>query len=217
MSVLIRWMCDVYPTSAFRTISFHLSPFLILWTAAARGYASGGMVTKLQAAKIALAGGCHMVISDGRRRHPLRAIAEGARCTWFVASAAPQSARKQWIAGSLKPLGVLGVDDGAWRALQNGRSLLPVGVLRVTGRFERGDLVMIRAGDGRELGRGLCAYSSDDAEAMATWLEENDYDLTDRGAELIAPYVEEGMNFVAHVRGQTQSILIYTLASLQSK
>ena len=130
---------------------------------AARGDASGGMVTKLQAAKIALAGGCHMVIADGRDAHPLRALLAGARCTWFVASAAPHSARKRWIAGSLKPKGALRVDDGARRALRDGRSLLPVGVANVTGRFERGDLVTIRASDGCELGRGLCAYSSDDA------------------------------------------------------
>ena len=135
--------------------------------AAARGYASGGMVTKLQAAKIALAGGCHMVIGDGRAPHPLRAISAGARCTWFVASAAPHNARKRWIAASLKSKGVLDIDGGAWRALQKGRSLLPVGVYQVTGRFERGDLVLIRAGDGRELGRGLCAYSSDDAILIA--------------------------------------------------
>lgn len=134
---------------------------------AARGYASGGMVTKLQAAKIALAGGCHMVIADGRDAHPLRALLAGARCTWFVASAAPHSARKRWIAGSLKPKGALRVDDGARRALRDGRSLLPVGVANVTGRFERGDLVTIRASDGCELGRGLCAYSSDDAVLIA--------------------------------------------------
>jgi glutamate 5-kinase len=135
--------------------------------AAARGYASGGMVTKLQAAKIALAGGCHMVIGDGRAAHPLRALSAGARCTWFVASASPRGARKRWIAGSLKPKGILGIDDGALRALRDGRSLLPVGVRQVTGRFERGDLVMIQAGDGREIGRGLCAYSSDDAVLIA--------------------------------------------------
>jgi len=135
--------------------------------AAGRGYASGGMVTKLQAAKIALAGGCDMVISDGRAPHPLRALSAGARRTWFVSSAAPNSARKRWIAGSLKPRGVLGIDEGAWRALRGGSSLLPAGVSRVTGRFERGDLVTIRASEGREIGRGLCAYSSGDAILIA--------------------------------------------------
>lgn len=132
-----------------------------------RGYASGGMVTKLQAAKIALAGGCHMAIGDGRAAHPLQALADGARCTWFVAKATPRSARKQWIAGSLKPKGALSVDDGAVKALRNGRSLLPAGIAAVTGRFARGDLVAIKSTDGCELGRGLSAYSSTDAQLIA--------------------------------------------------
>jgi glutamate 5-kinase len=134
---------------------------------AATGYASGGMVTKLQAAKIALSGGCHMAIADGRPPHPLQAIMDGGRSTWFVAQATPRTARKRWIAGSLKPKGVLTVDDGAYKALRNGRSLLPAGISLVTGRFERGDLVTVRSTDGTELGRGLCAYSSDDASSIA--------------------------------------------------
>jgi len=134
---------------------------------AATGYSSGGMVTKLQAAKIALLGGCHMVIADGQTLNPLQAIADGARVSWFVASATPRTARKRWIAGSLKPRGVLTVDPGACRALRNGRSLLPAGVSHVAGRFERGDLVTVRAPDGGELGRGLCAYSSEDATSIA--------------------------------------------------
>jgi glutamate 5-kinase len=134
---------------------------------AANGYSSGGMVTKLQAAKIALAGGCQMAIADGRPMNPLRAIADGARATWFVPKATPLTARKRWIAGSLKPKGVVTVDPGAWKALQNGRSLLPAGIAQVTGRFERGDLVTVRNVDGEELGRGLCAYSSQDAASIA--------------------------------------------------
>ncbi len=132
-----------------------------------RGYASGGMVTKLLAAKIALAGGCHMAIGDGRQDHPLQALADDGRCTWFVAEATPYSARKKWIAGSLKPKGALNIDDGAVRALKNGRSLLPAGVSGVSGRFERGDLVTIISGDNRDLGRGLSAYSSADTLRIA--------------------------------------------------
>ena len=135
--------------------------------AAATGYASGGMVTKLQAAKIALSGGCHMAITDGRIEKPLQALADGARSSWFVASATPRTARKRWIAGSLKPKGVLTVDLGASKALQNGRSLLPAGISGVTGRFERGDLVTVHNADGAELGRGLSAYSSVDAARIA--------------------------------------------------
>lgn len=133
-------------------------------TAAAMG--SGGMATKLIAAKIALAAGCNMVIASGRVLHPLRAIEEGARCTWFVASGTPRAARKQWIAASLKPQGALTLDAGAVKALGNGRSLLPAGVTAVTGQFERGDAVLLLDAEGREIGRGLCAYSSADAHAI---------------------------------------------------
>ena len=135
--------------------------------AAATGYASGGMVTKLQAAKIALAGGCSMAIADGRTENPLQALTDGARVSWFLSNATPRTARKRWIAGSLKPKGVVTVDGGACTALQNGRSLLPAGISSVTGRFERGDLVTVRSTDGSELGRGLSAYSSPDAARIA--------------------------------------------------
>ena len=108
-----------------------------------------------------------MAIGDGRQDHPLQALADDGRCTWFVAEATPYSARKKWIAGSLKPKGALNIDDGAVRALKNGRSLLPAGVSGVSGRFERGDLVTIISGDNRDLGRGLSAYSSADTLRIA--------------------------------------------------
>lgn len=130
------------------------------------GDGSGGMVTKLMAARIALAAGCHVVITDGRVLHPLQAVAEGARATWFVAGGTPRTARKQWIAGSLEPAGTLTVDDGAARALATGKSLLPTGVIAVEGRFDRGDAVIVRNGAGTELGRGLCAYAAEDAKRI---------------------------------------------------
>jgi glutamate 5-kinase len=130
------------------------------------GYSSGGMVTKLQAARIAVAGGCRMVITDGRRKHPLAALADGARCTWFLADVEPLTARKRWIAGSLRPTGRLVVDAGALRALQSGRSLLPAGVTAVEGRFERGDAVVVLGTDGAEVARGLCAYSAEEARLI---------------------------------------------------
>ncbi len=130
------------------------------------GYSSGGMVTKLQAARIAVAGGCRMVIADGRRKHPLAALADGARCTWFLAEVEPLTARKRWIAGSLKPTGRLVVDAGALRALQSGRSLLPAGVTAVEGLFERGDAVVVLGTDGVEVARGLCAYSAQEARLI---------------------------------------------------
>jgi glutamate 5-kinase len=126
----------------------------------------GGMVTKLIAAKIAVGAGANLVIASGKLLNPLRAIAEGAPCTWFLASANPTLSRKRWIAGSLEPRGVITIDDGAKAALESGRSLLPAGVMRVEGAFDRGDAVIIRDSAGRELGRGLIAYSRADAEQL---------------------------------------------------
>lgn len=130
------------------------------------GYSSGGMVTKIAAAKIAYGAGCRMVIADGRPEHPLRAIADGARCTWFLPPASPRTARKRWIASTVAAGGALVLDDGAVSALANGRSLLPAGVRAVEGEFGRGDAVAIRAPDGREIGRGLVAYSAEDARQI---------------------------------------------------
>ena len=127
------------------------------------GYSSGGMVTKLAAARIAVGAGCRMVIAQGARANPIAAIEAGRPCTWFLAGGGPKAARKRWIAGSVKPKGVLVVDAGAARALLAGRSLLPAGVVAVEGRFERGDPVVVRSADGRDLGRGLSAYNSGDA------------------------------------------------------
>ncbi len=126
----------------------------------------GGMQTKIEAAKIATEAGTHMLIASGRVEHPLRAVAEGARCTWFIAAGNPFTARKKWIAGSLEPKGTLTIDAGAVAALRRGNSLLPVGVVRIDGAFERGDAVTIRGPDGAEIGRGLCAYDATDAQKI---------------------------------------------------
>ena len=127
---------------------------------------SGGMATKVMAGKIALAAGCSMCIAVGREPHPLQRLEDGARCTWFVAEASPRTVRKQWIAGSLKPAGTLHVDAGAAGALRDGKSLLPAGITRVEGRFDRGDAVSVRDPAGTELARGLSAYSSEDARRV---------------------------------------------------
>jgi glutamate 5-kinase len=126
----------------------------------------GGMRTKIEAAKIALGGGTSMVITTGETMHPLRALTSGARCTWFVAPSDPVAARKRWISGQLEPAGSVVIDAGAEKALLSGKSLLPAGVTRVDGSFDRGDAVIIRAADGRELGRGLVAYAVDDAQRI---------------------------------------------------
>jgi len=130
---------------------------------AASSLGSGGMAAKIAAARIALAAGCHMCIAAGAARHPLRRIEEGGECTWFVPTATPAAARKQWIAGTLRPAGAITIDAGALRALLDGRSLLPAGVTGARGRFDRGDTVSVLAADGVEVARGIIAYSDTDA------------------------------------------------------
>jgi glutamate 5-kinase len=124
---------------------------------------SGGMTTKMLAAKIAVAAGCHLCIAAGQPKHPVRRMEEGARCTWFVPTSTPAAARKQWIAGTLKPAGSIFIDAGALKALQEGKSLLPAGVTATRGRFDRGDTVSVVGPDGSEFARGICAYSDADA------------------------------------------------------
>ena len=131
------------------------------------GYSSGGMRTKLVAARIATQAGCAMAIAPGGVEHPIEAVAAGARCTWFLPAPDGRTARKRWIAGSLQPLGRLVVDAGAVQALAAGRSLLPAGVQAVEGEFERGDAVIVQGPDGETLARGLSAYASGDARRIA--------------------------------------------------
>lgn len=127
----------------------------------------GGMKTKIEAGKIALGAGTNMVITTGNVMNPLRAIAEGSKVSWFLASQDPVTAKKRWIAGQLEPRGTLHIDAGAEKALLSGKSLLPAGVTRIEGAFDRGDAVIIRSTDGRELGRGLVAYPKSEAEKIA--------------------------------------------------
>lgn len=126
------------------------------------GMGSGGMVTKLMAARICMGAGCHMAIAPGRQKHPIKALEQGGRCTWFLPVALPHAARKRWIAGTLTAAGALTVDEGAVTALRDGRSLLPAGVVAVEGDFHRGDAVVVRDLSGRVVGRGLTIYSAKD-------------------------------------------------------
>jgi glutamate 5-kinase len=130
------------------------------------GLGSGGMITKIEAAKIALGAGCNMVIASGHAEHPLQRILKGERVTWFVAGGSPMQSRKRWIAGSLQPVGRLVVDEGAKAALQKGKSLLPAGVKDIIGLFAKGDTVSIVANEGQEIARGLVAYDSADAQKI---------------------------------------------------
>jgi len=130
-------------------------------------HGSGGMRTKIEAARIAVGAGCRMCIATGRVARPISVLLAGGKATWFLPNATPGAARKQWIAGTLQPKGALRVDAGAERALASGRSLLPAGVTAVDGQFERGDAVSVLAADGRELARGLSAYAADEARLIA--------------------------------------------------
>jgi glutamate 5-kinase len=128
---------------------------------------SGGMSTKVQAARIATHAGCSTIIASGQIEHPLQALVDGARCTVFRAAGTPAAARKQWLAGALEVRGEISVDDGAVAALRTGKSLLPVGVVAVSGSFRRGDVVSISGPDGSEFGRGLAEYSDEEAARIA--------------------------------------------------
>jgi glutamate 5-kinase len=141
--------------------------------AAPPGYSSGGMVTKLEAARIAMRAGCHMLIAlgepcdDGADGGPLAAIEAGGRATLFLPRAEPRSARKAWIGATVNPAGAIVVDDGAARALRGGKSLLPAGIVAIEGDFERGDCIVVRTRAGSEAGRGLSAYTSADIRRIA--------------------------------------------------
>ncbi|OKP80233.1 glutamate 5-kinase [Ensifer adhaerens] len=134
---------------------------------AASELSRGGMRTKIDAGKIATTAGCAMIIASGKPNHPLAAIEDGARSSWFAPSGSPVTARKTWIAGQLLPAGTLAVDAGAEEALRSGKSLLPAGVRDVTGSFSRGDTIAIHGTSGREIARGLAGYDADEARQIA--------------------------------------------------
>ncbi|MGI2035949.1 glutamate 5-kinase [Rhizobium panacihumi] len=134
---------------------------------AASELSRGGMRTKIDAGKIATTAGCAMIIASGKPEHPLRAIEDGARSSWFAPAKTPVNARKTWIAGHLQASGELHVDAGAENALHGGKSLLPAGVRKISGQFSRGDTVAIIGADGREIARGLASYDADEARQIA--------------------------------------------------
>ena len=134
---------------------------------AGSAHGTGGMISKLEAAKIATRAGCRVTLAPGSALHPLRQLCEGGPATRFAARANPGRARKDWIAGALAAAGVLHIDAGAARALARGSSLLPAGVTRVEGSFGRGDAVLIRGPDGADLAKGLSAYDAADARRIS--------------------------------------------------
>ncbi len=162
---------DADPTSSSNAqlipVVTEITPAIEAVAGAARtDYGSGGMATKVAAARICMSAGCATVIADGHHEKPLGRIIEGSPCTWFLPSSTPLAARKQWIAGTLTPSGSLHIDAGAERALLDGSSLLPVGVERVEGDFARGEAVNVLV-DGRCIARGLIGYNSVEASRIA--------------------------------------------------
>ena len=151
------------PTTHLAKVSEITPDILAMAGSANAAYASGGMVTKLEAARIATSAGCQMIICNGQDPGPLTQLQEGAKHTLFAATKSPHTARKQWIAGSLTPKGKIRIDDGAVTALRDGRSLLPAGVIAVIGQFDRGDLIQVENKAGTIIGHGLSSYSNDDA------------------------------------------------------
>ena len=133
---------------------------------AVSGVGRGGMAAKLVAAKIATSAGANVVVTLGTVDRPIAALAGGGRSTLFRANGTPQAARKRWIAGGLRPQGTLIIDEGAVKALAEGRSLLPAGVRAIEGRFARGDAVVVRDLAGNEVARGLAAYGAADADRI---------------------------------------------------
>jgi len=127
--------------------------------------ASGGMRTKLMAARIAMDAGCAMAIAKGEKMRPVEGLLAGDRCTWFMARHDPASARKRWIS-AMKVAGSLSIDEGAARALRSGKSLLPAGVRATEGDFERGDPVEIRGPSGDLVATGLAGYTADEARKI---------------------------------------------------
>ncbi len=128
---------------------------------------TGGMATKLMAARLCMEAGCDMAIALGSELHPLTRMEKTGKGTWFLADKSPVSARKAWIGGSIKPRGTLVLDSGAVKALDKGKSLLPAGVKAVKGRFDRGDAVALTDENGAFLGKGLAAYDSNETALIA--------------------------------------------------
>jgi glutamate 5-kinase len=123
----------------------------------------GGMKTKILAAKTAMASGCHMAITNGKIKNPIKALFKDRPCTWFNPSKTPLAARKQWIIGTMNPVGTIIIDNGAEIALKGGSSLLPAGIKNIEGEFSRGDVVSIKSITNEKIGLGLAGYSSNDA------------------------------------------------------
>ena len=133
---------------------------------AASHLSKGGMRTKLMAARTATGAGCALAITLGAVDKPLTSLENGALATWFLPGTDPQTARKAWIA-AMKPRGSVTIDEGAARALGCGKSLLPAGIVAISGTFQRGDPIAIQTADGGAIGSGLSRYSAAETRQIA--------------------------------------------------
>jgi len=129
-------------------------------------YGSGGMKTKIEAAKICQLSGCHMAIANGNYMKPIKEIIKSKKCTWFLPRISKLDARKQWIIGSVAPKGEVIIDAGAVKAISNGKSLLPAGVKKINGIFEKGDHILVKDLNNNECARGLTSFSSTEIEKI---------------------------------------------------
>ena len=143
-----------------------ITPAIEAMAGGAGALGSGGMRTKIEAAKIATRAGCAVAITKGAEFNPLQRLASGARATWFLPNASPRAAYKAWIAGSLAPQGALVIDEGAATAVRAGKSLLAAGVTEVQGKFEKGDCIRVLSASGAEIARGLARYDAGDASRI---------------------------------------------------
>ena len=129
-------------------------------------YSSGGMKTKIEAAKICQLAGCYMAIANGNNTTPIKKIFKDQKCTWFLPKISKLDARKQWIIGSVAPKGEITIDYGAIKAISNGKSLLPAGVKNISGIFEKGDHILVKDQNNVECARGLASFSSVEIEKI---------------------------------------------------
>ena len=129
-------------------------------------YGSGGMKTKIEAAKICQLSGCYMSIANGNYLNPIKKIIKNKKCTWFLPRISKLDARKQWIIGSVSPKGEVIIDQGAVKAINNGKSLLPAGVKKINGNFEKGDHILVKDQNNIECARGLTSFSSKEVEKI---------------------------------------------------
>jgi glutamate 5-kinase len=158
---------QLHPTAQFIPEVKKLTPeILAMADESISDHGSGGMITKLSAAKIVLSSGCRMVIAPGKYFNPLTRIDLPSQCTWFVPKTSPIKARKNWIAHHLQPQGILLIDAGAIIALTRGKSLLSVGVLKVQGEFRKGDAVCVLSENKQEIARGIVNYAAHEAKKI---------------------------------------------------